>query len=120
MRELLEGVTYRQFAAMAKLMDWTAEDLGAEFRGITEGEPAAHYFARVLRGDPDWSVVIASRSIIGKYLRAAHHLFVDGRLRACACGCGSAVFGRDRLAWPECKGRPAAHAERLEAGAPIP
>ncbi len=103
MRELVEGVTFRQFAAMAKRMGWTAEELGAEFRGVAENEPAVSYFARVLRGDPDWNVVIPFRSVIAKYVRAAANLIADGRLRACACGCGSPVFGRDRLAWPDCK-----------------
>ncbi len=61
MRELAEGVMYRQFAAMAKIAGWTVEELAAEFRGIAEREPAPSYFARVLRGDPDWSIVIPFR-----------------------------------------------------------
>lgn len=106
MREQVEGISYRQFAALAKIMRWTAEELATEFRGIAETEPAAIYFARLLRGDPDWSVVIAFRPVIAKYLRAAINLIADGRLRACACGCGSPVFGRERLAWPDCTTRP--------------
>jgi hypothetical protein len=60
MRELVEGVTFKNFAAVAHLMKWTAEDLGLEFRGIAEREPPPAYFARVLRGDPSKDEVISS------------------------------------------------------------
>ena len=117
MRQLVDGVTFRQFAAMAKRMGWTAEELAAEFRGIAENEPAVSYFVRVLRGDPGWDVVIPFRSVIAKYVRAAANLIADDR--ACACGCGSPVFGRDRLAWPDCKALPKNGRNCREAGVPI-
>jgi len=120
MRELYAGVTLRNFSSLAKRMGWTAEELGAEFRGVTEKEPAASYFARVLRGDPDWSVVIPFRSVIAKYVKTATLLIRDGRIRACGCGCGSPVFGRDRLAWPDCKVRSRNGRDGREAGVLLP
>ena len=106
---------------MAKLLGWSVEELVAEFRGIADGEPTASYIARVLRGDPDWNVVIPFRSMILKYLRAAQHLIADGKIRSCSCGiCGSPVFGRDRLAWPDCKFKPSQGENGREVGAPIP
>ncbi len=103
MREQVEGVTFGNFAAVAKRMRWTADELASEFRGVAEKEPASNYFSRVLRGDPDSSVVIPYRSVIAKYLRATFELRAEGQVRLCLCGCTSPVFGRDRLAWPNCK-----------------
>lgn len=103
MREQFEGISFQNFAAVAKRMGWTVDELALEFRGIAEKEPAPSYFWRILRGDPDWSVVIPYRSVIAKYLRATVELRAEGQLRLCACGCTSPVFGRDRLAWPNCK-----------------
>lgn len=103
MREQVEGVSFQNFAAVAKRMRWKADELASEFRGIAEKEPASSYFSRVLRGDPDWSVVIPFRSVIAKYLRAVVELRAEGEVRLCLCRCGSPVFGRDRLAWPDCK-----------------
>jgi hypothetical protein len=120
MREQVEGITFGNFAAVAKRMRWTADDLALEFRGIAEKEPAASYFSRVLRGDPAWSVVIPFRSVIAKYLRAVAELKADGQIRLCGCGCGSPVFGRDRLAWPDCKFKPTHGQNGREAGVPIP
>ncbi len=120
MREQVEGISYRQFAALAKIMRWTAEELATEFRAIAENEPAASYFARVLRGDPGWDVVIPFRSVIAKFVRAATHLIADDRLRACVCGCGSPVLGRDRLAWPDCTALPRNGRDCREMGAPVP
>ena len=58
MREQIEGLTFANFAAVAKRMRWTADELASEFRGVAEKEPASSFCSRVLRGDPDWSVVI--------------------------------------------------------------
>ncbi len=119
MREFSEGVTFRHFFSIAKIRGWTVEELAAESRGVAEKEPASSYFARVFRGDPDWNVVIPFQSLISKYVRAASHLIADGQIRACACGCGSPVFGRDRLAWPDCTALPRNGRNCHEAGVPI-
>jgi hypothetical protein len=119
-RELVDGITFRQFAAMAELMHWTVEELVTEFRGIAGGETTSSFCSRVLRGDPDWNVVIPYRRMILKYVRAVHHLIADGKIRACACGCGSPVVGRDRLAWPDCKFKPTHGQNRRGVGVPMP
>jgi hypothetical protein len=117
-RESLEGVTFRQFAAIAKLMHWTVDELAAEFKGDLEN--ATNFFTRVLREDPSGDVIIPFKSVIAKYLRAARHLIADGKIRTCACGCGSPVFRRDRVAWRDCKFKPAQGQNGREAGDPIP
>jgi len=101
---MAEGVTYRQFAAMAKIAGWTADELGAEFRGIAEREPAPSYFARVLRGEPDSGVVIPFGSVIAKYVRASRHLIAEASCaRALAAAdrrSSGAIASRGRIAKP--------------------
>jgi hypothetical protein len=101
MRELREGVSYRNFSSIAEIMHWTVDELAAEFKGDLEN--ATNFFTRVLREEPSGDVVIPFKSVIAKYLGAARHLIADGKIRICTCGCCSPVFGRDRLAWPDCK-----------------
>ena len=118
MREFQEGITFRQFAEISRLMGWTVEELATEFKGIAEKEPAASLFARVLRGDPDWCVVIPFRPVILKYLRAVQHLIADGKIRTCACGCRSPVL--DAIGWlgPTANSNPRAVTTAAKRGIP--
>lgn len=90
-RELSVGVTFRDFAALAKLKDWTAEGLAREFPGVNSPEPSGAYFT-VLHNRPNPDVVIRYRRIIEKYLREARFLIAADKLRPCGCGCGSVLF----------------------------
>ena len=63
-KEYSVGVTYRDFAALARLADWTAAELAAEFPGINSPEPSPAYFARVFKGEPEWDLVIPFRRVI--------------------------------------------------------
>ena len=117
MREFREGLPFEHFVAVAELLGWTVDELAEEFKGVLENP--TNFFTRVLREDPSGDVVIPFKSVIAKYSRASRHLIADGRLRACACGCGSPVFGRDRLAWPDCKFKPTQGQNGREVGRPI-
>ena len=98
-RELFEGVTFRDFAALARMKGWTAEGLGQEFPGVNSPEPSVAYFGRVLHGRAGWDSVIPYRRVIEKYVREARLLIADNKLRACGCGCGSPLlFPRLRFA----------------------
>lgn len=101
-QEMISGVTFRDFAALARKKHWTAETLAQTFRGAIEGETAGSYFARVLRGESAWDCVIVYRAIVAAYLTAASELIDAGRLRTCACGCGSPVYGSHRFARETC------------------
>ncbi len=113
-REVVEGVSYAKFAALARRKEWSAEFLGENLRGKFEvrGETFEHYFERVLRCDPSPAAVIPFRSVIGKYLAAVEELARDGKLGLCACGCGSYAGGGNRLAWDSCVARPVSEAKR--------
>ncbi len=54
MRDQVEGVTFGNFAAIAKIKHWTVEELAAEFRGIAEKSPpqlaSPAYFAEIQTG----------------------------------------------------------------------
>jgi hypothetical protein len=111
-REFSEGITFRDFAALAKLTGWMAEDLAREFPGIAasdggfSGETSETYFGRVLNGRPGWGAVIPYRRVIEKYLREARLLIAAGKLRSCVCGCGSPVFSsHQRFAHDYAEGR---------------
>lgn len=92
-KEYSVGVTYRDFAALAEIADWSVSDLAAEFAGINAPtEPATAYFARVSKGDPEWDSVIPFRRLITKYLRMTEILIREKKLRICPCGCGAALF----------------------------
>jgi hypothetical protein len=51
-REFSVGVTFRNFAALAKLKGWTAESLAQEFPGVNSPESSVAYFTRILHGRP--------------------------------------------------------------------
>jgi hypothetical protein len=92
-KEYFVGVTYRDFAALARLADWRVEELVAEFSGSNAPtETSATYFARVLKGVPDWDSVIPFRRLITKYLRMVEILMREKKLRACPDGCGAPLF----------------------------
>jgi hypothetical protein len=92
-KEYSVGVTYRDFAALARLADWRVEELAAEFPGInTPTETSATYFARVLKGAPDWDSVIPFRRLITKHLRMVEILMRANKLRTCPCGCATPLF----------------------------
>lgn len=91
-KEYSVGVTYRDFAALARLADWTAAELAAEFPGINSPEPSPAYFARVFKGDPEWNLVIPFTRVIDKYLRMVEILMREKKLRACPDGCGAPLF----------------------------
>jgi len=101
-REMVLGVSFRDFAALARKKLWTGEYLAREFKGAIEGEPASSFFGRVLGGDPSPDVVIPYLRIIRAYLTAVSELIADRRLRVCACGCGSPVFGKNQTAREGC------------------
>ncbi len=113
-RELVDGVSYAKFAALAKRKDWSAEYLAEQLRGKFEvrGETFEHYFERVLRCEPSPDVAIPFRSAIAKFLAAVGELARDGKLGLCACGCGSYAGGGNRLAWDSCVARPVSEAKR--------
>lgn len=92
-KEYSVGVTYRDFAALARLADWRVEELAAEFPGINAPtETSATYFARVLKGTPDCESVIPFRRLITKHLRMVEILMRANKLRTCPCGCATPLF----------------------------
>jgi hypothetical protein len=126
-------VTYKDFSRLAKKRSWTVYMLVELFKGKTGiedrsdkyHEPLASYFERVLfcqwlnpetkRMEDRSRILIAYRSIIEFYLKELSYetnkdikpqagASVFGR-RACACGCGEAVFDRKKWARPGCKKR---------------
>jgi len=99
---LVYGVSFADFAALAKRKLWTVEHLATKFRGAIEKETSSSFFYRVLHGDPAWDIAIPYRAIIEAYLTAASELIADKRIRVGACGCGSPVFGARLVARDEC------------------
>lgn len=53
-RLLTYGITFKEFASLAKRRGWTPEYLAQKFRGKIDGP--SEFFHRVLSGKPDWSV----------------------------------------------------------------
>jgi hypothetical protein len=113
-RELIEGVSFAKFAALARRKEWSAEYLAESLRGKFEvkGETFEHYFDRVLRGNPSSEVVIPFRSMIAKFVAAVEELARDGKLKLCPCGCGSYAGPGGRLAWPMCSRPPLSDAKQ--------
>ena len=113
-RELVEGLSYAKFAALAKRKEWSAEYLAENLRGRFEvkGETFEHYFERVLHCDPSPETVIPFRSVIVGFLAAVGELAQDGELKLCPCGCGSYAGPGGRLAWETCSRMPLSEAKR--------
>lgn len=130
----MRGVTYREFSRLGKKRGWTVDMLAELFKGKigvddpedTFRENLKAYFTRVLsckwlspethriedRGD----VAIAYRAVIEFYeneffyethkgIKQRAYTSTEFGKRACACGCGEAVFDRKKWATPGCKKR---------------
>jgi hypothetical protein len=109
-RELRAGVSFKNFAALASKKSWTVADLSRTFKQgfdsrLLGNESSASFFRRVLECDPNPNVAIPYVGIVNYYLTAASELIADERLRGCACGCGSPVFGTAVYAWDDCSKR---------------
>jgi hypothetical protein len=116
-REDTRGVTFGEFRALASVRGWTAEAVTALLaaRGATGfGGPRSSpyyetpkaYLYRVLRRGHarDDAAVIPYGCLIQLYLEhvTPAPALLDA-VRRCACGCGSAVFGRRRWAADACR-----------------
>jgi hypothetical protein len=88
LREWSRGVTFAQFAGLAKLVGWDASDLAEMFPAVSAGgqyqERADLFFKRVLSCDPNSEVTIPYRPVIERYLIEARRQVEAGRLRCCA------------------------------------
>ena len=111
-RELIDGVTFREFVDLAKKNGWTIDDLAREFRGGFGGSPgdpgfetSRHYFARIFDGDPSLKSVIVYRTVVEKYFRAVRYSTIGDHVRRCACSCGHPVWGRKQTATDACRQR---------------
>ncbi|MDH3445441.1 MAG: hypothetical protein OEN50_16055 [Deltaproteobacteria bacterium] len=104
----MDGITFKDFAAVAKRRRHTPESLAAIFRGKIE-EPR-EFFERVMscryKGEDRSDVPISYRSVIAFY-QAELNYFSDSNSnhRQCACGCGHPVFDRKKWATPGCRQR---------------
>src|SRR5262245_50976052 len=109
-REFVEGVTFGEFRQLAARRDWTAEELAERLKGQFGGpvesdfyERPLTYFQRVLAHDSTTEdIMIPYRCLIEAYVNATRFTPADpasnGVSRRCACGCGSAVWGKNRYA----------------------
>ncbi len=99
------GVTFKDFAVLAKRRGWTPEFLAEEFRGKIE-EPS-EFFHRVLsckyKGEDRSWVVIPYLSVLEFYNRELSPLIVEGEVRLCECKCGRRVHGKKRYASAACR-----------------
>jgi len=113
-REFIYGIEYFKFAALAKKLRLTAQELAGVFRGKFEttmrdtsvlagGESMEHYFNRILHGEPNWEVMIPFVSVITFFLKNVQLLRDDGKISLCPCGCGSYAGGGNNLAWSTCR-----------------
>jgi hypothetical protein len=102
----LREITFKDFMHVAKRRGHIPESLAALFRGKIE-EPR-EFFERVMsckwKGEDRSGVVIPYRSAI-EFYEQENHFFLDLKAdhRACACGCGLAVFDRKKWATPGCR-----------------
>jgi len=101
------GVTFRDFAALAKRRGWTPEFLAEEFRGKIE-EPS-DFFHRVLsckyKGEDRSWLVVPYRSVLEFYHKELSPLIAEGNVRLCECKCGRRVHGRKSYASVACRKR---------------
>ena len=115
-REFVDGVTYREFRAMAARDGWTVERILEHvgpnaFGGPSASlayEPPAVYLRRVLRRGHtiDDDVVIPYRCLIQLYVEETRlERAIPTGARRCSCGCGSPVFGRRNYAATSCRVR---------------
>jgi hypothetical protein len=94
-------IYFKDFTALARRRNWTAQSLAQRFRGHIEN--AADFFNRLL-SDKFPDSIIPYRSVLEFY--AANQLKEPPRAdsrRVCACGCGRPVFDRKKWATPGCK-----------------
>ena len=96
------GVTFRDFATLAKRRGWTAEFLAEEFRGKIDGP--SEFFHRVLLGKCG-EVVIPYRSVLDLYHKELSPLIEEKSVRLCICDCGRRVYGRKQYAASACRKR---------------
>jgi len=94
-------VTYRDFANLAKRMNWTPESLAGKFRGIIENP--SEFFHRALSGKPAWDTVIPYRSVIKFIYEQMNPLVEEGAIRSCVCGCKRPTRGRKIYATGYCR-----------------
>jgi len=96
-------VTYRDFANLAKRMNWTPESLAGKFRGTIENP--SEFFHRALSGKPGWDVVIPYKSIIKFVYEQINPLAEEGDIRLCVCGCQKPTYGKKKYASNYCRVR---------------
>jgi hypothetical protein len=115
-REFIEGVTFAEFRGLAARIGWTTEELAERFKGKFGGpaegdfyERPLIYLQRVLAHDSTTEgIVIPYRCLIDAYVNATRLTPADPASvvkRRCACGCGSAAWGRNRYAARPCQER---------------
>ena len=90
------GVTFRDFAELAKRKGWSVQFLAEAFRGRIE-DPS-EFFHRVLtcqyRGEDRSWAVIPYLSVVDFYCKEVSPLVTEGSVRLCGCMCGMPVYGR--------------------------
>ena len=103
-RLLTYGITFKEFASLARSRGWTPEYLAQKFRGKIDGP--SEFFHRVLSGKPDWSVVIPYRSILELYWNEMSPILDENKsVRVCLCGCNQRVYGRKQYAQSYCRNK---------------
>ena len=98
-KKRIELVTFRQFAALARQRNLTAQSLADRFRGRID--KPLEFFTRVLSGKSPESV-IPYRSLLEFYFATMAAEPQEVR-PFCACGCGAPVFDRKKWASPGCR-----------------
>jgi hypothetical protein len=110
-REFVDGVTFREFRAVAEREGWTVADILDRIGPSAFGGPSTSWFyesptaylTRVLRRGHtvDNDTVIPYRCLLQLYVEATRYSrAIPQAIRRCACGCGSAVVPGTRPASP--------------------
>jgi len=126
-RELIEGVTFREFRELAIREGWTTQKLTDELKGKFGGPVHSDFYERPLRYfeqvlSPDRrkeEIVIPYLCIIELYIAVTRLEPTDRTkivTRRCACGCGSAVWRGRRYAARTCQQRGPASRTAAETG----
>ncbi|MEE9611332.1 MAG: hypothetical protein V3W19_08770 [Desulfatiglandales bacterium] len=100
-------VTFRDFSALAKRRNWTAEFLSENFKGKIENP--SELFHRILsckyHGEDRGYLIIPYKSILDFYWRELSPLIEEKSIRFCICGCQRRVHGRKSYASMACRKR---------------
>jgi len=97
------GISFGDFAALARRRGWTLDFLAERFRERIERP--REFFERVLQGRYA-DVVIPFNSVLAFYCQELGlHQLATRIERRCACGCGARVFDRKLFASQACRQR---------------